>query len=271
VIGAGVDVGSTATKAVIIDEARRVRGRAVLPTGASVVRAAERAFAAALGDAGLDEDEVGYVVSTGYGRFRVTFGDALVTEISCHARGAHVLFPATRTLLDIGGQDTKAIRLGPQGEVLDFCMNDKCAAGTGRFLEAAAQVLDLPLEALGPASLRARQAVRLTNVCTVFVESEIVSCLAQGRSAEEILKGVHAAIAARSASLLRRVGVEPELTFTGGVSRNVGMVASLEQKLGVHVNVSPDSQFMGALGAALYALERAEGGVARGRAQEARP
>jgi predicted CoA-substrate-specific enzyme activase len=270
VIAAGVDVGSTATKAVVLDERRKVRGRALLPTGANVVRAAERAFAAALEQAGMDDNEVGYVVSTGYGRFRVSFGDALVTEISCHARGAHLLFPATRTLVDIGGQDTKAIKLGPRGEVQDFCMNDKCAAGTGRFLEAAAGVLDIPLDQIGPMSLRARHAVRLTNVCTVFVESEIVSSLAQGRSADEILKGVHSAIAARSASLLRRVAVEPELTFTGGVSRNGGMVAALEERLGMKVNVSPDSQFMGALGAALFALERAEGGMKR-NGKEARP
>jgi (R)-2-hydroxyacyl-CoA dehydratese activating ATPase len=256
-IVAGVDVGSTASKSILLDENRRILARFLVDTGANVVRAAERAFRGALREAGLEEWEVGFTVGTGYGRYKVTFGNAQITEISCHAKGALALFPGTRTILDIGGQDTKAIRIGDQGEVLDFCMNDKCAAGTGRFLAAAAEVMELPLDELGPVSLRSRSALKITNVCTVFVEAEIMSQLARGARVEEILAGVHASIAGRSIGLMRRVGLEDEITFTGGVSRNVGMVAALERRLERRINVHRDAQYVGALGASLFALERA--------------
>jgi predicted CoA-substrate-specific enzyme activase len=256
--GGGVDVGSTQTKAVILDASRSIVGRSLVLTGANVTRAAERAFEEALGAAGLVRERVGYVVGTGYGRYKVTFGDAQVTEISCHARGAHFMFPDTRTVIDIGGQDTKAIRVGPQGEVVDFAMNDKCAAGTGRFLSAAAEVLDLTLDQIGPLSLEGKDPVRLSTVCTVFVESDIMSYLAQGRKPPDILGGVHRAIAARTMSLCQRVGLETQYTMTGGVARNVGMVKALEEKLRTDLNVSAESHFMGAIGAALFALERAE-------------
>jgi predicted CoA-substrate-specific enzyme activase len=257
-LGAGVDVGSTQTKAVILDDARRIVARTLIETGANVSRAGEQAFLRACETAGLSREAVGYVVGTGYGRYKVTFGDAQITEITCHARGAHSLFPRTRTVIDMGGQDTKAIRVNPDGSVLDFSMNDKCAAGTGRFLSAAADVTGISLDDLGPVSLQAKAPVRLTSVCTVFVESDIMSYLAQRKTIEDILGGVHKAIATRTMALVRRVGVEEEVTFTGGVSRNVGMVRALEGVLGRPVNVSPDGHFIGALGAALFALERAE-------------
>jgi (R)-2-hydroxyacyl-CoA dehydratese activating ATPase len=256
--GAGVDVGSTQTKAVIVDESHRIVGRSLIATGANVSRAAEKAFVAACESIGLAREAVGYVVGTGYGRYKVTFGDAQITEITCHARGAQSLFPATRTVIDMGGQDTKAIKVGPDGSVVDFSMNDKCAAGTGRFLSAAADVTGVSLDEIGGLSLAARNPVRLTSVCTVFVESDIMSYLAQRKTVEDILGGVHKAIATRTMSLVRRVGVEPEVTFTGGVSRNVGMVNALEAVLGTSLNVSVDGHFMGALGAALFALERAQ-------------
>lgn len=257
---AGVDVGSTATKAALLDENRKLLARAMVDTGANVVRAAETAFRKALELAHLEEWEVGYTVGTGYGRYKVSFGNAQITEISCHGRGAIALFPGTRTILDIGGQDTKAIKVDEKGDVLDFCMNDKCAAGTGRFLSAAADVMELPLDELGPVSLRAAKALKITNVCTVFVEAEIMNQLAAGSKVEEILAGVHASIAGRSIGLLRRVGLEDEITFTGGVSRNAGMVAALERRLERKINVHPDAQYIGAIGAALFALERAEHG-----------
>jgi (R)-2-hydroxyacyl-CoA dehydratese activating ATPase len=257
IFGAGVDVGSTQTKAVIVDEARRIVARTLISTGANVSRAGESAFLRCCEEAGLAREAVGYVVGTGYGRYKVTFGDAQITEITCHARGAHSVFPATRTVIDMGGQDTKAIRVGPDGSVVDFSMNDKCAAGTGRFLSAAADVTGLSLEEIGPRALEARTPVRLTSVCTVFVESDIMSYLAQRKTVEDILGGVHKAIATRTMSLVRRVGVEDEVTFTGGVSRNVGMVRSLEAVLGRSINVSGEGHFMGALGAALFARERA--------------
>ncbi len=253
---AGVDVGSTQTKAVVLDEDRRIVGRALVETGANVVRAAEDAFAAALADAGLNDTQVDLVAGTGYGRYRVTFGNFQVTEISCHARGAVHLFPATRTVVDMGGQDTKAIRVGPSGEILDFCMNDKCAAGTGRFLGAASAALEIPLDELGPTALRAERAVPITTTCTVFAESEVLSWLARGKKIEDILLGVHQSIVARTMGLLRRVGIEREVTFTGGVTRNVGVVKVLNDALGFEVNVSPEAHFMGAIGAALFALDR---------------
>src|SRR5512132_3678955 len=258
--GAGVDVGSTQTKAVIVDASRRVVGRSLIATGANVTRAGENAFAQACADAGLPRDAVGYVVGTGYGRYKVTFGDAQITEITCHARGAQFLFPATRTVIDMGGQDTKAIKVGPDGSVVDSSMNDKCAAGTGRFLSAAADVTGVGLDEIGPLSLQAKTPVRLTSVCTVFVESDIMSYLAQRKTVEDILGGVHKAIATRTMSLVRRVGDEDEITFTGGVSLNTGMVKALEEVLGQSLNVSPDGHYMGALGAALFAVERAEAG-----------
>ncbi|HLG14747.1 MAG TPA: acyl-CoA dehydratase activase [Blastocatellia bacterium] len=252
---AGVDVGSTQTKAVIIDEDRRIVGRALIDTGAHVVTAAEKAFAEALQHGGLQEPEVEYVIGTGYGRYRVTFGNTQVTEISCHGRGAVHMFPGTRTVVDMGGQDTKAIRVSPTGEILDFCMNDKCAAGTGRFLGAASAALDIPLGELGEVALRSERPVRISTTCTVFAESEVLSWLGKGKKIEDILLGVHQSIAARSIGLLRRVGIEEEVTFTGGVARNVGMIEALNRGLGLKVNVSEESHYMGAVGAALFALD----------------
>jgi predicted CoA-substrate-specific enzyme activase len=252
---AGVDVGSTQTKAVILDEGGRIVSRALVDTGANVTRAAEQAFQEALRAGDLREEEVEYVVGTGYGRYKVTFGNKQVTEISCHGRGAVHMFPATRTVLDMGGQDTKAIRVSPSGEIVDFCMNDKCAAGTGRFLGAAANALELSLDQLGPTALRGERPVKISTTCTVFAESEVLSWLGKGKKLEDILLGVHQSIAARSVGLLRRVGIESEVTFTGGVARNPAMIAALNERLGLRVNVSEESHYMGALGAALFALD----------------
>jgi predicted CoA-substrate-specific enzyme activase len=268
---AGVDVGSTQTKAVIIDEGRRIVARALTDTGANVTRAAETAFRMALQDGDRREEEVEFIVGTGYGRYKVTFGNTQVTEISCHGRGAAHMFPATRTVIDMGGQDTKAIRVSPLGEILDFCMNDKCAAGTGRFLGAAASALDIPLPDLGPTALRGERPVKISTTCTVFAESEVLSWLGKGKKIEDILLGVHQSIAARSVGLLRRVGIESEVTFTGGVAKNRAMIEALRERVGMAVNVSDDSHYMGALGAALFALDhilagRAPAPAARGAA-----
>jgi (R)-2-hydroxyacyl-CoA dehydratese activating ATPase len=259
----GVDVGSTQTKAVIIDSSRAIVGRSLIATGANVVTAASDAFDRACAGAGIPREAVGFVIGTGYGRYRVEFGDTQVTEIVCHARGAAEMFASTGTVLDMGGQDTKAIRVGAGGDVLDFCMNDKCAAGTGRFLQSAAAALELELDELGPTALRGRRAVPISTTCTVFAESEVLSWLARGRRVEDILLGVHRSIAQRSVGLLRRVGIEGEITFTGGVTRNGAMVAVLEELVGARLNVSEESHYMGALGAALLALEHI-GSVARG-------
>lgn len=258
---AGVDVGSTQTKAVIIDRNRTIVGRALLDMETSMMTIAPDAFRAALKNADISEGQIEYVTATGYGRYNVTFGNEQVTEISCHARGAVHLFPKTRMVIDIGGQDTKAIRVGPAGQVEDFTMNDKCAAGTGRFLGAASYALEMPLSDLGPLSLKSTNPVRITTTCTVFAESEIISHLAKGCLPEDVLMGVHQAITSRCVSLARRVGIVSEATFTGGVSRNVAMVELLAQQLGIPINVSPDAHFIGALGAALFAHDRAFGGA----------
>lgn len=255
---AGVDVGSTQTKAVILDDEGGIAGRSLIPTGANVVAAAENAFRLALEGQGIPDTEVGFVVGTGYGRYRVEFGDTQITEIVCHARGAASMFPETGTVLDMGGQDTKAIRIRPGGDVIDFCMNDKCAAGTGRFLQSAAAALELDLSELGPVALKGRRPVPISTTCTVFAESEVLSWLAKGKKIEDILAGVHRSIASRSIALLRRVGIEGQVTFTGGVTRNPAMVAVLDELLDLQMNVSEESHYMGALGAALFALERME-------------
>ncbi len=252
---AGVDVGSTQTKAIVLNEAREIVGRALTDTGANVTMAAQKAFQQALDSASLSESDVEYVIGTGYGRYKVTFGNKQITEISCHGRGAVHLFPKTHTVIDMGGQDSKAIRVSSEGEIVDFCMNDKCAAGTGRFLGAASVALGIPLAELGQTALKADKAVRISTTCTVFAESELLSWLGKGKKVEEILWGVHLSMASRSIGLLRRVGIEDEISFTGGVAKNIGMIQALEQGLGKKINVSPDSHFMGALGAALFAMD----------------
>ena len=177
----GVDVGSTQTKAIIIDENSQIVGRSLLDTGANVIKAAETAYFEALKEGDIDEEQVEYVIGTGYGRYRVTFGNSQVTEISCHGRGAVHLFPNTRTVVDMGGQDTKAISVNEKGEITDFCMNDKCAAGTGRFLGAAAAALDIPLDELGPVSLQSQRPIKISTTCTVFAESEVLAWIGKVR------------------------------------------------------------------------------------------
>ncbi len=258
---AGIDVGSTQSKGIIINDKLEIVARTLTDTGAYLSKVAERCFEEALQISSVKREDIAYVVGTGYGRYKVNFGDAQITEISCHARGAVYLFPNTRTVIDMGGQDAKGIKTGADGDVKDFVMNDKCAAGTGRFLANAAEALGMGLGDIGEISLKAKNPVRLTTVCTVFVESDIMSYLAQNKKVEDILGGVHRAIAARTISLVRRVGIEPEITFTGGVSKNIGMVRALEEKLGMKLNVSADSHFVGALGAGIFALERALKGV----------
>ena len=257
-IAAGVDVGSTQTKAVIMSDngGVKIEARALVDTGANVQRAAERAFDCCCREAGMHGSDVGFVLGTGYGRYKIAFGNTQMTEITCHAKGASFLCPGTRTVIDMGGQDSKAISVGANGEVLDFVMNDKCAAGTGRFLANSAEVMGISLDEVGPLSLKAQHPVKIATVCTVFVESDILSYLAQGKTGEDILGGVHIAIAKRTVSLARRLSIEPEIAMTGGVARNVGMVRALEEVLGRKIQVSPDAQFIGAVGAALFALEK---------------
>jgi predicted CoA-substrate-specific enzyme activase len=194
-------------------------------------------------------------VATGYGRVAVEFADTQVTEISCYARGIHHLYPEVMTVIDIGGQDSKVVAVGPGGKPLDFAMNDKCAAGTGRFLEVIARAMELDLEDMGPNALRARRAADISSTCTVFAESEVVTLVAEGVPREEIVAGICRSIARRVGGMARRVGVEPPVAFAGGVAKNVGVVRALEEVLGETLIVPEEPQIVGALGAALVARD----------------
>ncbi|OLS26764.1 MAG: R-phenyllactate dehydratase activator [Candidatus Heimdallarchaeota archaeon LC_2] len=252
---AGVDVGSTTAKAVILNSKLEVIGKSLQEVTPKVAEDAETSFVKACKDARIDREKIVLVAGTGYGRLKIRFGKLIVTEISCHAKGSQHIFPNTRLTLDIGGQDTKAIRLGPNGEIVDFSMNDKCSAGTGRFLDVCAEALGYTVDDLGSLSQKSTNPIRITSTCTVFAETEVSNQLARGKKTEDIVNGIHDSIAQRSLSLARRVGIESEVTFTGGVSRNIGMVKSLEKALGQKINVSPLSQWFGAIGAAMFAVE----------------
>ncbi len=250
---AGIDVGSLSTNAVILDPRDEVAGYSIVLTGANSTEAAEEAFRVALARAGVSRDAVQGIVATGYGRQAVPFADRKKTEISCHGLGAFHLFPAAGTVIDIGGQDSKVIRLGEGGKVLDFTMNDKCAAGTGRFLEVMAAKLQVALEELGPLSLQAGGEVPISSVCTVFAESEVVSLVARNHPREEIIRGLHRAIVNRVWSMVQAVGIHGAVTMTGGVAKNRGVVGLLEEKLGSAILIHSEPQIVGALGAALLA------------------
>lgn len=252
---AGVDVGSATTKAVLINADGAVLSRALLASGGNLSAAAEQALNQALRQADLTPDAVQALITTGYGRENVAGRTKTVTEITCHARGAYALDHEVRSVIDIGGQDSKAIALDARGMVKKFEMNDKCAAGTGRFLEVMARTLEVDLNEVGPVALTADTAARISSTCTVFAESEVISLLAQGQSVARILAGLCAAIAQRVNSLATRVGMTPEVMMTGGVARNAGVVRSLEKAIGMPVIVPDEPQIVGALGAALIARE----------------
>jgi predicted CoA-substrate-specific enzyme activase len=250
---AGIDVGSLSTDCVIISEEEEILSYSITETGANSTEAAEKSFEMALVHAAVQRDQVKSVVATGYGRISVPFAHKKVTEISCHALGACKLFPDTRTVVDIGGQDSKVIRVGPGGKVLDFSMNDKCAAGTGRFLEVMAAKLRVPLSEMGSLSMGTNREVRISSVCTVFAESEVISLVAQNHPKEEIIRGIHHGIANRVWSMVNALGVKREVTMSGGVAKNQGVVAFLEEKLGHPIHVYREPQIVGGLGAALHA------------------
>lgn len=251
----GLDIGSVNAKCVILKN-DQVVGYSLVPTRISAERSGVTALEKALEMAKLSASEIQSLVATGYGRVSVPFADKTITEITCHARGAYAMNPNTRTIIDMGGQDCKAIRLDEDGNVVDFAMNDKCAAGTGRFLEVMAKAFDIELEELGPLSLKATEMVSMSSTCTVFAESEVISLMARGENPANILSGVHYAVANRIAGMFARVGIEDEVFFTGGVAKNVGMRKSLEEKFGKKIVLSKgDPQLAGAFGAALFAQD----------------
>lgn len=257
----GIDSGSTSTNAVILDENRTIKAFSVLRTGAKSSQSANAVLEDVLKKANLKKDDITRIVSTGYGRVSIPFADTTVTEISCHGKGAHFLFPTVHTILDIGGQDSKGIRLNDNGEVIDFVMNDKCAAGTGRFLEMMARTLEISIDELGPISLKSTENIEISSMCSVFAESEVISLIAQNKEIADIAHGIHTAIAKKAISLLKRVGLTGDFMMTGGVAKNPGVVAILEKELNSKLFIYEEPEIVGALGAALYGLEELEEAV----------
>lgn len=255
----GIDSGSTSTNAVIMDQDRKMKAFSVVRTGAKSGESAEKVLEDVLEKAGLSREDISWIVSTGYGRVSIPFADENVTEISCHGKGAHYFNPQIRTILDIGGQDSKAIKLSENGEVKDFVMNDKCAAGTGRFLEMIARTLEVSLDELGAIALTSTEEIEITSMCSVFAESEVISLIANNKEKNDISNGVCNAIAGKAYGLLRRVGLEPGFMMTGGVAKNPGVVRAVEKKLGEKLYICEEPEIVGATGAALYALEQYEG------------
>ncbi|MBC7194532.1 MAG: 2-hydroxyglutaryl-CoA dehydratase, partial [Caldisericia bacterium] len=203
----------------------------------------------------LNKSDIKIILATGYGRISVDFTDLTKTEISCHAKGAKFLFPKTKTIIDIGGQDSKAIKLANNGNVLDFVMNDKCAAGTGRFLEVMSHALQIELKDFGSLHQKSKNLIEISSICTVFAESEIISLIHEGVSKEDIVKGLNYSVARRAVTLLKRVNYEEEITMTGGVAKNSGVVSALEDLLKLKINIPENPQIIGAVGAAIFAIE----------------
>ena len=251
-ITVGIDIGSITSKAVILNNGE-VIGSNVIQSGFDGGASAIKVFKQLLEDARIAESDIKQVVSTGYGRNNVKFAGKVITEISCHGAGAHFLNPEVRTIIDIGGQDSKALSIDASGKVKDFAMNDKCAAGTGRFLEVMANALSVDLNDFGEISLQSDSPSTISSLCTVFAESEVISLISKGELRENIMAGIHESVAARVSALAKRVGVVEPVMMTGGVAKNIGVVTALEKRLGVSIMVSPFAQVNGAIGAAVLA------------------
>ena len=262
---AGIDIGSTMTKIVIMDD--EINSQVIGPTGAEHRHLANKVMEEALSKAGIAFDELTYVVATGYGRINVPFADKQITEITCHAKGVSSIFPSARTVIDIGGQDAKGIKIAG-GKVVNFVMNDKCAAGTGRFLEVIADALGLKLKEMGELSLQSKEKIRISNTCTIFAEQEIVSKIADGVPIEDILAGLHEAIASRVFHMAEKMKIEKDVAMTGGVAKNVGMVKALEDQLGFPVLIAREPLLTGAIGAAILGKELVIKALEKGEAIE---
>jgi predicted CoA-substrate-specific enzyme activase len=250
----GIDIGSSSSKAVILDRNGKTVGSAILNIGTGS-KGPQQVIELALRQAGLDRAEIRSTVVTGYGRMTFQGSDRQITEISCHARGVHHMLPDVRTIIDVGGQDAKVICLGKNGNVENFIMNDKCAAGTGRFLEVMARVLDCRLDELSDLADRGNPGVSISSTCTVFAESEVISQLSLGKAPEDVALGALKSIAQRIAGLCGRVKVVPRVAITGGVALNRSAVDCIGRELGMPIVIPENPQGMGALGAALYAKE----------------
>ncbi len=258
VITAGVDIGSTASKALIMRDSE-ILSAIIGPSSTNPAKTARSIFDQALEKAGLKEGDIEYIVGTGYGRAQVPFAHENISEVSCHGRGAYFFLPTVRTILDIGGQDTKAICVDGRGMLLDFAMNDKCAAGTGRFLEAIIRNMDITLDDLEKLHFKDGEPCPISSMCSVFAESEVINLVNEGIELSRIIKGLHISLAGRVVSLAKRLGIIEDLTVTGGVAKNSGVIDALEQKLKVEIKRFPegvDPQIAGAVGAAILAQGR---------------
>ena len=258
---AGIDIGSTMTKVVIADEKEKLLASHIGPTGAEHRHLALKVTDETIRKAGLSFEKIDFIVATGYGRINVPFADKQITEITCHARGIRALFPAAKIIIDIGGQDSKGIKLDAEGKVANFVMNDKCAAGTGRFLEVISETLGINLTDMGEISLKAKGFVKISNMCTVFAEHEVTSRLAEGAGVAEIVSGLHEAIAGRVVNMARHLGIEKDVVVTGGGAKNIGLVSAIKGKVGFPVMTPPEPFITGALGAALIGKDFYERGL----------
>ncbi len=251
----GIDIGSTASKCVMLADGQDIVAKSLIAVGAGT-SGPQRAIAQVLENAGKTREDMAYVLATGYGRnSMLDVADHQMSELSCHARGASFLFPDVHTVVDIGGQDVKVLQI-ENGVMTNFVMNDKCAAGTGRFLDVMARVLEVDVEELGTLGQQSTKYVGISSTCTVFAESEVISQLAMDTDKRDIINGIHHSVASRVAGLAHRVGVKDLVVMTGGVAQNIGVVKALESELGHTIHTSPLTQYNGALGAALFAWQR---------------
>ena len=259
---AGIDSGSTSTDVVILDQNGKIKSTMIIPTGGGAMMSAEKSLAAAVEKAGIQEEDIVRIVTTGYGRAYIDSGDDSITEITCHAKGAHYLNPNVRTIIDIGGQNIKAISIDEHGAVTNFLMNDKCAAGTGRFLEMMARTLGLSLEEMSTKGLEWKENIVISSMCTVFAESEVVSLVAQNKNVADIIHGLNVSVASKVGALAARLGKKNpgEYMMTGGVAKNQGIINALEEKLEAKLYICDEAQLCGALGAALFAYEKCTAG-----------
>jgi len=266
---AGIDIGSTMTKAVILENG--VIASVIGHTGPEQRRLANKVMEEALRKAGLSFDAMTYIVSTGYGRINVPFADKQVTEISCHAKGVSSLFPQARTIVDIGGQDSKAITIDTHGRVTNFIMNDKCAAGSGRFVEVIADTVGLKLEQMGDLSLQSTHPAQISSICTIWAQQEVASRLAEGVPVPDLIAGVHRSLADRVARMVKRLKLQKEVILTGGGGKNKGLVKALADQLDCEILVPPEPLITGALGAALLGRELYEKALNKNLPLETKP
>jgi predicted CoA-substrate-specific enzyme activase len=253
---AGIDVGSTMTKVVILN--RGIIASIIGPTGPEHRRLANQVMEEALKKADISFHSITYIVSTGYGRINVPFADKQFTEITCHAKGIASLFPEAKTIIDIGGQDVKGIKIDRYGKIIDFAMNDKCAAGTGRFIEVIADTLGVPLDKVGTLSLQSKNPAKISNICTIWAQQEVAASLAEGVPVFDLLAGIHQSLADRIIRMVNRLKVEEAVIVTGGGGKNKGLLKAFSEQLGYQVLVPEEPLITGALGAALLGKEIVE-------------